>query len=146
MTTVQTKEELIAAVKRNEPVIIVIGELAPHIKKTKMLGKVAWLIFSTAITAAVSAIVTGKIALVTAAATSVPTAGAGAAVGGGAAALSFTGAGAMVAGATTIVGLPTAITIVSIAVVSGGFGLISTIRNKYSLEQCDGGKIVLKRK
>jgi len=117
---VKTEEELGEALKEEPDTIEVEGDLKNKVFRIKATGKVAWAIAIASIGIAVAILMS--------------TGGVGAPVS------SFIGAGAV-----SILGLPTAISAVSIAVAGGGVGALNTLR-KYEITESRGNKLVLRRK
>ncbi|WP_455917131.1 hypothetical protein, partial [Leclercia tamurae] len=100
--TVRTEKELGEALKNGQDTIEIEGDLQKKVLKIKATGSVAWIIAIGAIGIAV-AITLG-------------TSGAGAPV-----------SGLVGAGAVTVLGLPAALSAVSIAVAAGGVGALNSL-------------------
>ncbi|MDX9901064.1 MAG: hypothetical protein RBT22_06195 [Aliarcobacter sp.] len=117
--SIRTEEELAQSIKNNEDFIEIEGDLARKVIKIKATGKVAWIIACGAIAVAVTAVI----------------------VSGGTA----TPASAFIAGgAVTILGLPTTVTAISIAVVSGGIASLNKLRD-YQIILNENNRIILKK-
>lgn len=123
----KTEKELGKALKENKSYIEIEGDLSKKVLKLKATGPVAWLAVLGAIVIAEKAVEL----LVGTGGTTVPVSGVTAVIAG--------------TGAATVLGLPTAVSAVSIAVAAGGVGSLSKLR-KYNLEKIDDNKIILRRK
>ena len=117
--TIRTEKELGEALKKEQDTIEIEGDLQKKVLKIKATGKVAWAIAIGAIGIAV-----------------VVTLGTG---GAGAPASGIVGLGAV-----SVLGLPAALSAVSIAVAAGGVGALNSLR-KYKVVSNSGGKLVLSR-
>lgn len=117
MKTVRTEEELGEALGANEDSILVEGDLARKVFRIKATGKVAWCIAIGAIGVAVALVIAS--------------AGVGAPAAAGAAPV-----------AIGILGMPTVITCIVIAVSSGGVAVLNKLRS-YTLIEKDNGTVVL---
>ncbi len=116
-----TSEEELGETLKNEPEQIEIeGDLKNKVLRIKATGKIAWVAAIAAIGIAVTVLVS--------------TGGTGAPVSG------FVGAGAV-----SVLGLPTAISAVSIAIAAGGVGSLNTLRG-YKITENKGNKLVLSKK
>ena len=105
----RTEEELAEAIENGEDTIEIEGDLKEKILKIKATGKVAWILAIGVIgVAVVIAITTG---------------------GAGAPASGIIGVGAV-----SVLGLPAAISAVSIAVAAGGVGVLNKLRNYKVIE------------
>lgn len=130
-TIVKTSKEMGEAMKENKNTIIVEGDLAKKVIRIKATGTIAWVVAFGSIGIAVFAII------------SAPAATAVTAPAGGA--ISFTG-GAVATGAAGVILGPAAITAVTIAVAAGGVGVLTTLRDKYSMKKINNKKIILTKK
>ncbi|OSZ45865.1 hypothetical protein BVZ31_00565 [Alcaligenes faecalis] len=117
--TIRSEKELGEALKNDQDTIEIEGDLQKKVLRIKATGSVAWLIAIGAIAIAV--------------AVTLGTGGVGAPV-----------SGVVGAGAVTVLGLPTALSAVSIAVAAGGSGALNSLR-KYKIVSNSGGKLVLSR-
>ena len=116
---VKTEEELAKAIKNGEDTIEIEGNLRKTVLKIKATGKVAWLIAIAAIGIAVGIfIATG---------------------GTGAPASSFIGGGAI-----SVLGLPAAISAVSIAIAAGSVGVLNKLRD-YKIIENNDDVLILKK-
>lgn len=122
-----TEKELGKALKEGQDTIEIEMDLCKKVIKIKVMGKVAWGICIASATIAVSCAV---VAVSTAGTTAVPDA------------LIATPAMATLA---SVLGLPTAISAVAIAVAGGGVGALNKLRN-YRLERVSDEKIILHKK
>lgn len=129
--SVKNEKELAQAIKNGDDYIEVEGDLAKKTLKIKATGKVAWAI-------AIGGIGVATVAILTLPATTVATGGVGVLAKG----FVTTGAGATAAG---VLGIPTAITAISIAVAAGGVGVLNKLRN-YKLEKISDAHIKLLKK
>lgn len=122
-----TEKELGKALKEGQDTIEIEFDLCKKVIKIKAIGIVSWGICIASITIAVSCAV---VAVSTAGTTAVPDA-----------------LIAMPAMATlaSVLGLPTAISAVAIAVAGGGVGALNKLRN-YRLERVSDEKIILHKK
>ena len=126
--SVKNEEELAQAIKNGDDSIEVEGDLAEKTFKIKATGKVAW------------AIAIGVIGVATVAILKLPakTGGTGLLAKG----FIATGAGATAVG---VLGIPTVITAISIAVAAGDVGVLNKLRN-YKLEKISDTHIKLLKK
>ena len=122
-----TEKELGKALKEGQDTIEIEFDLCKKVIKIKAIGIVSWGICIASITIAVSCAV---VAVSTAGTTAVPDA------------LIATPAMAPLA---SVLGLPTAISAVAIAVAGGGVGALNKLRN-YRLERVSDEKIILHKK
>ena len=122
-----TEKELGKALKEVQDTIEIEMDLCKKVIKIKAIGIVSWGICIASITIAVSCAV---VAVSTAGTTAVPDA------------LIATPAMATLA---SVLGLPTAISAVAIAVAGGGVGALNKLRN-YRLERVSDEKIILHKK
>ena len=128
--TVKTPKELGKALKGKADEILIEGDLKK--KVIRITGKVAWLVAIGAIAAAVAAIIaSGGLALVPGAALATP------AIWGSGAALA--------APAVGILGFPTTVAAISIAIAAGGVGVLNKLR-KYKVVERGENRLVLRRK
>jgi len=118
--SVTTEEELGEALKNDQDTIEIEGDLKKKVVRIKATGKVAWLIALAAIGIAVTILIS--------------TGGTGAPV-----------SGLVGAGAVSVLGLPAAVSAVSIAVAAGGVGVLNTLR-EYKIVENSDSKLVLSRK
>ena len=123
----KTEKELGEALKREEDTITIEGDLVKKVIKIHGTGKPAWGLAIGAIGVAVVSVV----ATVATAGTSTPATGSAALISGDAAA--------------TVLGVPTAVSAVSIAVAAGGVGALNKLRD-YNLTKINDNKVILKRK
>ncbi len=120
--TVSTDEELAKAVKDDVDTIEIEGPLGKKTIRIKATGKIAWAVCFAALAIAVASILTAP----TTSGTS-------------------TVAGVVVAPAVvSILGMPTTLTAISIAVAGGGIGILNKLR-KYDMEK-RGNLLILKKK
>ncbi|RVU85996.1 hypothetical protein EOL70_00660 [Leucothrix sargassi] len=117
---ISNEADLGEALKSSQDIIEIEGDLKNKVLKIKATGKVAWTIVIAAIGVAVTI-------LITTGGTGAPASGI---VGGG---------------AVAVLGMPTAISAVSIAVAAGGVGVLNSLRS-YKIADQSNGKLVLKRK
>ena len=115
----ETEEEVAEALKNNEPTIEIKGDLKLKILKIKATGTAAWIIAIGAIAVAVTIVLT--------------TGGTGAPV-----------SGIIGAGAVSILGLPAAISAVTIAVAAGGVGVLNELRD-YEIVENNNDVLILKK-
>ena len=120
----RTEKELGEALKREEDTITIEGDLVKKVIKIHGTGKPAWGL-------AIGAIGVAVVSVVATAGTSTPATGSAALISGGAAA--------------TVLGVPTAVSAVSIAVAAGGVGALNKLRD-YNLTKINDNKVILKRK
>lgn len=119
MKTVRTEEELATAMKNEEPMIEIVGDLANKTIKIKATGSFAWGIAFAAIGVAVGMAMTGV--------------GLPAAVASAGVATAFLGTGAV---STAIV----------LGVAAGGAGILSSLRDDYKILEKGSGRVILKRR
>lgn len=117
--TIRTEKELGEALRSEQDTIEIEGDLKSKVLKIKATGKVAWVVAVGAIGVAV-----------------VVTLG----TGGAAAPVS----GVVGIGAVSVLGLPTALSAVGIAVAAGGVRALNSLR-KYKIVSISDGKLVLSR-
>lgn len=135
MKTVKTAEELGMAIKDEEDYIYVEGDLKNKVLRIKATTSVAWVIAGGAIAAAITLFLATPATIVGTA----PLGGAGGVI-------SFTGATTAAATAVTILGLPAVTVAISIGVAAGGYGAITKMRDKYSVETKSDKGIILKKR
>jgi hypothetical protein len=117
---ISNEADLGEALKNDQDTIEIEGDLKNKVLKIKATGNVAWVIAIGAIGIAVTLLIaTGG--------TGAPASGI---IGGG---------------AVAVLGLPTAISAISIAVAAGGVGVLNSLR-RYKIAEQSNGKLVLKRK
>ncbi len=121
----ESAKELGEAIKRGDDCIEVEFDLAKKVFKLKATGKAAWAVCITGIGVAVAGV-----------AVSVGTASAPAA-------LISTPA---MAGTVAILGAPTAIVAVSVALAGGGVGALNHLMKDYDVEKISDEKLILHRK
>lgn len=121
-----TEEELGKALKEEQDTIEIEGDLAKKVIKIKAKGKVAWAVAFGAIAIAVASIL--------------------ATVSTGGASAPATAPSSLIAGtaAASVLGLPTAVTAVSIAVAAGGVASLNKLR-KYKVVEQSTQKLILKK-
>ena len=117
---ITNEADLGKALKNDQDTIEIEGDLKKKVLKIKATGTVSWVIAIGVIAIAVTVVLT--------------TGGAGAPV-----------SGVVGVGAVSVLGLPTAISAVSIAVAAGGVGALNSLRN-YEIVTNSETKLVLKRK
>ncbi|MDC5842514.1 hypothetical protein OPW33_24615 [Vibrio europaeus] len=118
--TISNEADLGEALKSEQDTIEIEGDLKNKVLKIKATGKVAWAVAIGAIGIAVTMLIaTGG--------TGAPASGI---IGGG---------------AVAVLGLPTAISAISIAVAAGGVGALNSLRS-YEIADQSNGRLVLKRK
>lgn len=127
MTKVNDEKELGEAIKRGDDAIEIEFKLKDCVIKIKVIGKVSWAIAIGSIGVAVTAI----ILMVGTGGTTAP-----------ASALVATPA---LAGAVGILGVPTTISAIGIAVAGGGIGALNKLRD-YEIEEISDTKAILHRK
>lgn len=132
MIIVKDEKALAKAIKDGQDSIYVEGDLKNKIIRIKVTGKVAWAVCFAAIAAAVA------LYFITPAAT-VTTGG----IGG---AISFTGSTAIGATAVTILGVKATTVAISLAIVAGGCGVLTSLRNNYKISRKDHNGILLQKK
>ncbi|CAH0534085.1 hypothetical protein VST7929_01986 [Vibrio stylophorae] len=118
--TISNEADLGEALKSEQDTIEIEGDLKNKVLKIKATGKAAWTIAIGAIGIAVTVLITSG--------------------GTGAPASGIIGSGAV-----AVLGLPTAISAISIAVAAGGVGALNSLRN-YEIADQSNGRLVLKRK
>ena len=131
--TVKTPKELGKALKGKAGEIVIIKiDLAKKVLRIKATGKVAWAVAIAAIAVAVAAIIaSGGLALVPGAVLVTP------AIWGSGAALATPAVG--------ILGFPTTLAAISIAIAAGGVGALNKSR-KYKVVERGEDRLVLRRK
>jgi hypothetical protein len=117
--SIRTEEELADAINNGEDTIEIKGDLKDKTLKIKATGKVAWVIAIGAIGIAVTILI---------------------ATGGTGAPAS----GIIGVGAVSVLGLPAAISAVTIALAAGEVGVLNKLRS-YKIIENDGNKLVLKK-
>ena len=117
---VKTPKELGKALKNNADEILIEGDLKKKVIRIRVTGKVAWLVAIGAIAAAVAAII--------------PSGG-----------LAFAPGAALAAPAVGILGFPTTVATISIAIAAGGVGVLNKLR-KYKVVERGENRLVLRRK
>ena len=117
---ITNEEELGETLKEEPDTIEIEGDLKNKVLRIKATGKVSWAIAIAAIGIAVTILIS--------------TGGTGAPV-----------SGLVGAGAVSVLGLPAAVSAVSIAVAAGGVGALNTLR-KYEIIENSGNKLILSRK
>lgn len=135
MKTVTTAKELGKAIKENEDYIYVEGDLKNKVLRIRATGKVAWIVAGGSIATAIA------LYLATPAATAV-SAPAGGIVG----AIPFTGATTAAATAVTIIGLPAVTVAITVGIAAGGYGAVTALRDKYTIESKSDSGITLRKK
>ncbi|MHB8064435.1 MAG: hypothetical protein ACYDG2_17685 [Ruminiclostridium sp.] len=135
MRTVRTSKELGKAIKENESVIVVEGDIVNSVYKLKVISGVAWTIAIGAIGSAIYLYLSAPAA----AAASAP-------LGGSGAAIPFTGGLAASSVAVTILGFKATTVAIAVGVSAGGVGAVSAIKNKYEITEKSYNRAVLKRK
>lgn len=135
MRTVKTATELGNAIKEKEDYIYIEGDLKNKVTRIKAVGTTAWIIAGGSLATAIA------LYLATPATTAVSSP-----VGGIAGAIPFTGATTAAAAAVTILGLPAVVVAITVGVAAGGYGAITAIRDKYSIESKSDNGIILKKK
>lgn len=118
--SITSEEELGETLKGKPDQIEIEGDLKKKVLRIKATGKVAWAVAIAAIGIAVTVLIS--------------TGGTGAPV-----------SGIVGAGAVSVLGLPAAISAVSIAVAAGGVGALNTLRG-YKITENKGNKLVLSKK
>lgn len=124
---VRNEEELGKALKNNVDLIEVEYELKRKVVRIRAIGDVAWMVCIAAMTVGVAYII------------------ATAATAGTTAPVNALIATPALAGAVTVMGVPTTISAVSIAVAGGGVASLNKLRN-YKVKSISGEKIQLIRK
>lgn len=117
---ISSEADLGEALKNEQDTIEIEGSLKEKVLRIKATGKVAWAVALAAIAIAVAV-------LIASGGTGAPASGL---IGGG---------------AVAVLGLPTAISAVSIAVAAGGVGALNSLRSYKVISEGDG-KVVLKRR
>ena len=120
---IRTEKELADAINEGKDTLIIEGDLKKKVLRIKATGTLAWAVAIGAITVAVISIITAG-----------PTAG-----------TSTIGSGIAAPAAASILGMEATISAISIAVASGGVGVLNKLR-KYDVVNKDKNKIVLKMK
>lgn len=121
------EKDLGEAIKNNEDTIEIEGDLKKKVIRVKITGKRAWAIAIGAMGVAVTAII------------------ATAATGGTTAPASALVATPALAGAVSVLGVPTTISAIGIAVAGGGIGALNKLRD-YDIEEISDDKAILHRK
>lgn len=116
---IRSEDDLGRAINGNSDSIEIEGDLVKKVLKIKATGKVAWAVAIGGIGIAVAVLIS--------------TGGAGAPA-----------SGIIGGGAVAVLGLPTAISAVSIAVAAGGVGALNKLR-KYKIIEKSNDRVVLKR-
>lgn len=116
---IRSEKELGEALSRGQDTIEIEGSLQEKVLRIKATGKVAWAV-------AIGAIAIAVAVLIASGGTGAPASGI---VGGG---------------AVAVLGLPTAISAVSIAVAAGGVGSLNSLRS-YSVISNNNGSLILKK-
>ena len=135
MTVVRTKQELAQAVQNNQSQIVIEGDIVNGIVRLKLVGPLAWTIAAASIATAAYLFAAAPAATV-----------ASAPVGGAGGAISFTGAIGTAAAAVAILGIPATTVAIGIAVVAGGIGALTKLREKYKIIEKSKDRVVLQRK
>jgi hypothetical protein len=135
MRTVRTATELGKAIKEKEDYIYIEGDLKNKVVRIKAVGTTAWILAGGSLATAIA------LYLATPATTVVS-----APVGGIVGAIPFTGATTAAAAAITILGLPAVTVAITIGMAAGGYGAITAMRDKYSIESKSDNGIILKKK
>lgn len=135
MRTVRTATELGKAIKEKEDYIYIEGDLKNKVVRIKAVGTTAWIIAGGSIATAIA------LYLATPATTA-----ASAPVGGIVGAIPFTGATTAAAAAGAILGLPSVAVAITVGIAAGGYGAITAMRDKYSIESKSDNGIILKKK
>ena len=118
MKTVRTEEELANAMKKEEPMIEIVGDLANKTIKIKATGSFAWGLAFTAIGLAVGMAMTGV--------------GLPAALASARVATAFLGTGAVSAA-------------IALGTAAGGAAILNSLRDDYKIVEKGSGRVVLKR-
>lgn len=121
------EKELGEAIKRGDDTIEIEFQLKDRVIKFRAIGKVAWAIAIGSIGVAVTSII------------------ATAATGGTTAPVSALVATPALAGAVSVLGVPTTISAIGIAVAGGGIGALNKLRD-YDIEEISDDKAILHRK
>lgn len=118
---IEKKEDLAKAIKEEQEYIEIKGDLKKKVIIIKSKGKVAWLVASGAIAVAVISIIcTGGTATPAATAFMAPV-------------------------AVSILGIKTAVFALSLAIISGGVGILNKLR-KYEIVENNNNRLILKKK
>lgn len=123
---VSNAEELSIAIKNEEDIIIVEGDLAKSVIRIKATGKMAWIICFSAIVACFGLTVTAPVH--------------GTVTAGASAVITFGSA----APAVATLGIPATTVAISLAIASGGVGVLNKLR-KYKIIKKDDNLVVLER-
>jgi hypothetical protein len=134
MLVVSDNKELASAIENGVSMICVEGSLADGVAKMKAVGPVAWIVAFSALSVGVAVLIVA----VHAAAVTAPVGG----VGGGVSFGALPSFG-VVAG---ILGAKTAVVAFGIAVSAGGVGVLTKIREKYTIVEKSENRLVLKLK
>lgn len=121
------EKELGEAIKRGDDTIEIEFKLKDRVIKIKIIGKVSWAIAIGSMGVAVTAII------------------ATAATGGTTAPVNALVATPALAGAVSVLGVPTTISAIGIAVAGGGIGALNKLRD-YEIEEISDDKAILHRK
>lgn len=121
------EKDLGEAIKNNEDTIEIEGDLKKKVIRVKITGDRAWAIAIGAMGVAVTVII------------------ATAATGGTTAPASALVATPALAGAVSVLGVPTTISAIGIAVAGGGIGALNKLRD-YDIEEISDDKAILHRK
>jgi hypothetical protein len=131
MAAISTKDELKDAIKRGDSTIEIEGDLANRIVKIKATGGVAWAIAFGAIGIAVFVAISAlPAALATGGTSTIPESALGLMAGGAAAAT---------------LGFNTTAAAVALAVMSGGVGILTSIRSSYKIIESSDGHVLLQK-
>lgn len=121
------EKDLGEAIKNNEDTIEIEGDLKKRVIRVKITGNRAWVIAIGAMGVAVTAII------------------ATAATGGTTAPVNALVATPALTGAVSVLGVPTTISAIGIAVAGGGIGALNKLRD-YEIEEISDDKAILHRK
>lgn len=121
------EKELGEAIKNGEDYIEIEGDLRKKVFKIKSKGKISWAVVIAGTTVAVTSII------------------ATAATGGTAAPASALVTTPALAGAVGVLGVPTTISAIGIAVAGGGVGALNKLRD-YDIEKISDDKVILHKK
>lgn len=118
--SIKTEDQLGKALKEGKDIIEIEGDLVNKVIKIKATGNIAWAVAITAIALAVLALL----------------------ISGG---VSAPASGIVGFSAVSILGLPTTLSAISIAVAAGGVGVLNSLR-EYEIQSHTDNLLVLKRK
>lgn len=118
--SIKTEDQLGKALKEGKDIIEIEGDLVNKVIKIKATGKIAWAVAIIAIALAVLALL----------------------ISGG---VSASASGIVEFSAVSILGLPTTLSAISIAVAAGGVGVLNSSR-EYEIESQTDNLLLLKRK